>query len=458
MSARILVVDDVDANVALLRARLEAEYFEVLCASSGPEALNILQNEAVDLVLLDVMMPGMDGFTVCKTMKADPAISHIPVVMITALDKPTDRNHGLACGADDFLTKPVNEIQLFARVKSLVRLKLLTDELRLRAVTTQDVAIRALLNPKLSDDKKYAKVLLVDERRSVFESVRKYLLGIATVDHEVDPAKGVLRASGNDYDCFIASSEFADYDPLKMCAKLRSAKTTRFLPIIMMCENSNDTFLSRALDIGVNDYLHRPIDGTELVARVNTQVRRKRYHDGLRTNVAESVELSVLDGLTGLNNRRYFDHHFATLVERSKNRGRQLSLLIADIDNFKSVNDRHGHDAGDEVLREFARRLRLNIRGIDLACRYGGEEFVVLMPDTNAGEAEEVAERLRFSVAGSSFDIPGADKKLQITASIGIGILHKAKTDTVEALLKRADNSLYAAKQNGRNQVVSLAA
>ena len=144
MTARILIVDDVPANVKLLQAKLAAEYFEVEIASSGEQALEICRGGKCDLVLLDVIMPGMDGFEVCRQLKKDPATMHLPVVMITALDTPSDRVAGLEAGADDFLTKPVKDLALTARVRSLARLKMLTDELGARAATARELGIEDL--------------------------------------------------------------------------------------------------------------------------------------------------------------------------------------------------------------------------------------------------------------------------------------------------------------------------
>lgn len=458
MTARILVVDDIQANIDLLKSRLEAEYFEVLTADSGQKALDLLENEVVDIVLLDIMMPEMDGFEVCSRIKANPAVSHIPVVMVTALDQAEDRNTGLNVGADDFLTKPVNETQLFARVKSLVRLKLLTDELRLRAVTTRDIAVRDLLDPAKADASDKPRVLLVDERRSAFERISGILRAHANVEHVTEPQAGLLRAAEGEFDCVIVAAQFTNFDPLRLCSQMRSLERTRFLPIIMVCDDQGDKFVSRALELGVNDYLVRPLDPNEVIARLKTQVRRKRYHEGLRSNVAESVEMSVTDGLTGLSNRRYLDQHLSTLVERAKTRGRELSILITDIDRFKQVNDTYGHAVGDDVLREFSKRLRANIRGIDLACRYGGEEFVVVMPDTSATVAAEVAERLRESIDAMQFAVAGGKQQISVTASVGVATLTDRQADTSESILGSADKALYEAKNNGRNQVVSKAA
>ena len=141
MTARVLVIDDAPANVRLLEARLSAEYFDVVTAMSGAEGLAICDRAECDIVLLDVMMPDMDGFEVCRRLKSNPATHHIPVVMVTALDQPSDRVRGLQAGADDFLTKPVSDVALIARVRSLSRLKLMTDELRMRALTSRDIGI-----------------------------------------------------------------------------------------------------------------------------------------------------------------------------------------------------------------------------------------------------------------------------------------------------------------------------
>src|SRR5215469_6414632 len=165
MTARILVVDDVPANVKLMEARLSAEYFDVVTALTGQEALTICERAECDMVLLDVMMPDMDGFEVCRRLKANPSTHHLPVVMVTALDQISDRVKGLEAGADDFLTKPVSDVVLLARVRSLVRLKMMTDELRMRAVTSREIGIENPAREAIADTGKGGRVLVVEDRK-----------------------------------------------------------------------------------------------------------------------------------------------------------------------------------------------------------------------------------------------------------------------------------------------------
>ncbi|MDM9629432.1 PleD family two-component system response regulator [Rhizobium sp. S152] len=456
MTARILVVDDIPANVKLLEARLVAEYFDVLTAADGYQALAICEKNQVDLVLLDIMMPGMDGFEVCERLKANPKTAHIPVVMVTALDQPTDRVHGLRVGADDFLTKPVNDLQLISRVKSLLRLKTLSDELRIRAETAQTMGIDELLRTSEGRGEDAGQILLVDGRANSQERIVKALKPIADVSAISDPQAAIFEASEHPFELVIVNANFEDYDPLRLCSQLRSLERTRFLPILIITEQGDDAMVVRALELGVNDYIVRPVDPNELVARSLTQMRRKRYNDRLRASVKETIELAVTDPLTGLSNRRYLDNHLSTLFNRSMARGRPLSVLLTDIDRFKLVNDTYGHDAGDDVLREFASRIRSTVRGADLACRYGGEEFVVVMPDTSPEVAAAVAERLRAAVETAPFVLKPSGQELHMTASFGISS-RIASVITPGQLMKQADLALYEAKNGGRNRVVAAA-
>jgi two-component system, cell cycle response regulator len=457
MSARVLVVDDVIGNVKLMEARLTAEYFDVVTAMSGAEALAICDRAQCDIVLLDVMMPGMDGFEVCRRLKTNPKTHHIPVIMVTSLDQPSDRVRGLEAGADDFLTKPVSDIALIARVRSLVRLKMMTDELRMRAVTSKEIGIQDPAPQELAEAGRNGKLLVVDDRRSSHERIAQALADEHAVDIETNPHDALFHAADGGYDLIMVSLDLNGFDGLRLCSQVRSLERTRNLPILVVVEAEDNMRLLRGLEIGVNDYLVRPIDKNEMAARVRTQIRKKRYGDRLRDNLQLSMELAITDALTSLYNRRYMESHLGTLIEEAAARGKPLSLLLLDVDHFKSINDGFGHDAGDDVLREFAVRVRKSIRGIDLACRYGGEEFVVVMPETDMAVAALVAERIRRRIAGEPFPIQKGAAAVEVTISIGIAALGSAE-DHADALLKRADQALYRAKRDGRNRVVADAA
>jgi two-component system cell cycle response regulator len=456
MTARVLVVDDVAANVKLLDARLSAEYFEVRTAMSGAEALAICERAECDIVLLDVMMPDLDGFEVCRQLKSNPGTHHIPVVMVTALDQPSDRVRGLEAGADDFLTKPVSDIALIARVRSLSRLKLMTDELRMRAVTSREIGIESPEREAIAETGRNGTILVVDDRLGSSERLQRMLSGEHKVTVEADPNAALFHAAEGNYDLLIVSLGLENFDALRLCSQVRSLDRTRNVPILAIADADNTARLVRGLEIGVNDYLTRPIDKNELMARVRTQVRKKRYTERLRDNVQMSIEMAITDPLTGLYNRRYMESHIGTLVEQAATRGKPLTVLVLDIDYFKSINDTHGHDAGDDVLREFAIRIRKSIRGIDLACRYGGEEFVVVMPETDMAVATVVAERLRRRIASEPFPIQQGARTVDVTISIGLAAL--GRDDNAARVIKRADQALYRAKRDGRNRVVPDAA
>lgn len=451
MTARVLVVDDIPANIKLLEAKLTAEYYDVLVAKNGLEALEVVKQNPPDIILLDVMMPELDGFETCQRLKADPEVSHIPVVMVTALSEAEDRVKGLKVGADDFLTKPINDVALFARIRSLVRLKMMMDELRLRDQTGGQLGAMSLEeHEQINTDN--AHILVVDDDVAQSQRLSSKLSEIdCKVEIEKDPNVAIEKANNEPFDLIIVSTQLLDADGLRLCSHLRSNEKIRHTPLLILVEEEDTKLLVKGLDMGVNDYLVMPVDMNELIARVGTQVRRKRYQDALRSNYKRSMSMAITDGLTGLYNRRYFDAHFQTLFNKALETGKQLTLMMTDIDHFKKINDTHGHLVGDEILRKVPERLTQNLRVTDLVARYGGEEFVIVMPDTALPGAEQIAERIRIAVAATSFKINEGASELPCTISIGMTGMKPG--DTPEMLIKRADKGLYLSKEQGRNLV-----
>jgi len=456
MTARVLVVDDLLPNVKLLEAKLTSEYFDVVTAGDGPSALASIAENAPDIVLLDVMMPGMDGFEVCRRIKDDPKTTHIPVVMVTALSDNADRVRGLEAGADDFLTKPLNDTALFARVRSLVRLKMLTDEWRLREQTSGQLGVLQEEKAMSDVDTSGARVLIIEEGEIDWMKISETLkTENADLEHARNSDEAQTAAmSGPSFDLVIVNLNLRSQDALRLTSHLRAMERTRYTPILLVAEEHDMEKVAKGLDLGVNDYLIKPIDRNELLARVRTQIKRQRYQERLRDNYERSLVMALTDSLTGLYNRRYVTAHLGGMIERHKQTGKPLALLMFDIDFFKKVNDTFGHAAGDEVLIEMSRRVIDHVRSVDTVARLGGEEFVAVLPDTEEEVALVVAERLRYTMAAEMFEMKAAGTSETVTISIGVAMLQG--DDSLDSLMNRADEALYAAKGAGRNLVVIL--
>ncbi|MCZ6636802.1 MAG: PleD family two-component system response regulator [Alphaproteobacteria bacterium] len=452
MTARVLVVDDVATNVKVLDAKLTAEYFTVISASSGKEALVAAKESAPDIILLDVMMPEMDGFEVCRRLKADTETAHIPVVMVTALSDVVDRVTGLEAGADDFLTKPVNDVTLFARIGSLARIKRAIDEWRMQEETYDQLGVLEDGQGLDVSDRPSGSVLIIEPDEFVSERMVAVLEEDGqTVNTVTDSNEAMTVLAGGVFDLVITSLDLGDSDGLRFCSQLRAQDQFRAVPVVLVIEPEEVDDLAKGFDLGINDYLIRPIDPNELKARVRTQLRQKRYRERLQDNYKRSLSLALTDDLTGLYNRRYLHAHMDTALRRSVSTGKPLSVLMLDIDHFKKVNDNFGHAVGDEILKEFANRVVRSVREFDTAARSGGEEFVVVMPECGTYVAANVAERLRALVADHPFRTADG-KEIDVTVSIGIA-WRLGDKDTPDELLTRSDKALYAAKRGGRNRV-----
>lgn len=446
MSARILIVDDLAPNLHLLEVKLQAEYYDVVTAKSGQEALDVASQQKLDLILMDAMMPGMNGFEACQKLKQNPKTWHIPVIMVTALEETKDRIAGLEAGADDFITKPIDDFNLMARVRSLLRLKMVTDQLISHTGHTSSNS-KPLLD---SIDAKKGNILLVEDHKLRSEKISAPLKTYHNVLIEGDPVTALKKAKSG-VDLIIVSLVSESFDGLRVCASLRFNEASRDIPILIIGDPEDEQRLLRAYDIGINDTLMRPIEIQEMQARVNTLLRRKFYADSLRENFNENLEMVVSDPLTGLGNRRYFERAIDPFFAGLKDKKEVFSIIVFDIDHFKRVNDILGHDMGDQILKEVAARLVTNMRAIDVVSRYGGEEFMIAMPKTSEGEALLAADRVRKLIAGTPVYVDG--QALHVTTSAGVAEVQEG--EQLRDVFRRADDALYKAKQGGRNQVVS---
>ncbi|MCK5384822.1 MAG: PleD family two-component system response regulator [Alphaproteobacteria bacterium] len=454
MSARVLIVDDILPNVKLLEAKLACEYYEIITATSGQEALEKVATENPDIVLLDVMMPGMDGFEVCSRIKSNPETAHIPVVMVTALTDIEDKVRGLEVGADDFLSKPINDTALMARVRSLARLKMALDEWRLREHAANQFGVVTEKTNLMQEPIEGARILLIEDKEYDKDKIVDALSSdLSIVMAASDGVTAMGMVASQEFDILMVSLNLKNEDGLRLCSHLRSNEKTRSLPIVMIADDKDMSRVAHGMEIGAYDYIMRPLEKSELIARVRTQIRRKRFQERLRSSYEISLSMALTDSLTGLYNRRYLEVHLGKLIENNNQSKKALAVLIMDIDHFKNVNDTYGHNVGDEVLKVFAERLKNSVRSFDLIARYGGEEFVVILPDVSSERAYMVAERLRRSIGDTPINCSVEEGSISITTSIG-GMIVESGIHNMEQVLERADKCLYEAKNTGRNRTI----
>jgi two-component system cell cycle response regulator len=449
MTANILIIDDITANVKLLEAKLFNEYYNIFTSNSGSDALVKLSQYKIDVILLDVMMPNMDGFELCNIIKKNIKTINIPVIMVTSLSDIEDRIKGLEAGADEFITKPIDDIALFTRIKSVLRIKTIIDELILRNRTNVELG---MLEIELENNFTNNKLLLINENEIEAQHIATM---INTLFRQVMIISDVTKIELNESfvpDVIIISCQMMNIDPLRIVAKLKAVENLRRTIFMMSATEENIAIVIKGMNIGINDYFCYPIDKSELIARMKTQLRKKQYQDKLRADFDETIHLSIKDGLTNLFNRHYFDIHIKQLILSDIEHQKTLWLMMIDIDHFKQVNDKYGHQAGDELLFLLANILKNNVRITDIVARYGGEEFAILAKNLSREDIDELAERIRSVIEKQNFVIENA-ASLKITISTGIS---KFRTgDSVATFIKRADNALYQAKKNGRNNIVN---
>jgi two-component system cell cycle response regulator len=340
-------------------------------------------------------------------------------------------------------------------VRSLVRLKMTVDEWRTRENTASQLGFMHSKTTILSEPASKAKVLVIEDKP--FES-EKFIETLKRDDDAVTAVRsgeqGMALAQQSDFDIIVVSLNLAGEDGLRLCSHLRSNERTRAVPILLIGEETDIKRIATGLEIGAHDYILRPVDRNEMLARVRTQIRRKRYQDRLRTNYEMSLSMALTDSLTGLYNRRYLMVHLEQLLQKNLAAKKALCVMMLDIDHFKKINDTYGHPAGDAVLKIFAERVLQRLRSFDLVVRLGGEEFVVVLPDVNLDMAVQVSERLRNGISNEPFKVNAEAGPIDLPVTVSIGAtLVESEPGAVLAdqILLRADQELYKAKEGGRN-------
>lgn len=453
MEGRILIVDDLASNRILLKARLAAAHYEVLPAPSRAGAAAAAAALQPDLAIVDLGAPEEVALELLRVLKAQPATAGIALVALIPRPDVALRRAALEAGADDVLARPADPAPLLARIRRLMRARHREAELGLREDTCASLGF-AEAAPAFDGPGAIALVAARPEASVALRTaIAPYLRGQVEVVRPGqlldDPRPGAATP-----DVYVIAADLGGHhEGLRLIAELRSRARGRSAGVVAVTAKGDGEAEVAALDLGADDVIEEPVDALELVLRLRAQLRRKARADRLRRQLSDGLRLAVTDPLTGLPNRRSAQVRLAQIAERAAWSGRPFAVMVLDLDRFKQVNDGWGHGAGDAVLVEVARRLAATLRAEDLVARLGGEEFLVVMPDTTEADAGRAAERLRRAIEAEPFPLPGGDGALRLTVSIGVALATTPAEASVEALVGIADRALYSAKADGRNQV-----
>ncbi|MBM7069323.1 diguanylate cyclase [Actibacterium sp. 188UL27-1] len=463
MAGRVLIVEQVATNRIILKVKLASACYDVLQASTGAEALEIARSEKPDLIVLDMHLPDIKGLEVCRALKDNPSTSDIPIVMAGMEMSPEIKLSALRVGAEEYMCKPLNDMTLMARLRSVLRNRDIAQELSLRKGTTQALGFQE--EPQAFETP--GTIALITEDTHVSLEWRNALKDRVIHRRLIMTRSGALRDLPEERlpDVFVIRTDLKrTRDGLHLLSELRSRPGLRNARTVIVVPEGAESEAAMALDLGASDVVFEPLNYDELAHRLRIHMARKRQADQLRRSVKDGLRMAVTDGLTGLYNRRYALSHLDEIYERACETHRRFAVMVLDLDRFKLVNDKHGHRAGDEVLQEVSNRLQENLRCVDLVARVGGEEFLVVMPDTSAKQAKIAAERLCEIIQENPIRITQTNDRqgtidIDQTVSIGVAIFDGAQAmpgptkPKIADLLDRADAALYRAKSAGRNQV-----
>ncbi len=461
MHGKILVIDAIATNRIMLRVKLEASHYEMMQADSIQAAMAAVTASVPDMILCADMLPDGNPLRLLARLRKAGLLGKIPVIVMAAPGAPLDRQRLFGAGVEDVLERPVDDALLLARARSVLRAYASASEWTLRDGTSRALGFAepsAEFGPR-------QHVCILAEPTIDITDLRDAIAPLMSARITARaPCQGIYSDADGVPDAFVLPVDRDNMaDMLSLLATLRSHAVTRHSAIVILQMDTDPRLGAQMLDMGANDLMAFDRAPSELSSRLETLMTRKRMSDALRDTVRSGVEAAVIDPLTGLHNRRYAMPHLSRIANRSAESKRPFAVMVADMDHFKQINDTYGHAAGDAVLIETARRLRENLRSVDLVARIGGEEFLIVMPGAGLSNARKAAQRLCRIIRDTPFGMPGLDMQ-GFTATISIGLTvcdPDLKTThtlpmTAESLLDRADKALYGAKAEGRDRVTLL--
>jgi two-component system cell cycle response regulator len=420
--AAILIVDDAPDNLSVLRKLMVEQGYQTFVANSGERALDIARRVHPDLILLDVIMPGMDGFETCRQLKANPVTQRIPVLFMSARNGQDDVVQGFELGAVDYISKPLRMAEVCARVRTQLQIRYATESQqeqaeRLRTIVNNMAEGLLIIEPD-------GRIQFTNPACDQYLGYMAHELAGKSISDLLNPL--VAQEYLEYFSRYTASPETAhSHGTREVIIRHRTGKS------VCMDLTLTPMFLRQPLFIGLlHDITHH-----------------KMSEDALQ-------RAAMIDPLTKIANRRHFDSFLEKEWQRAMRNGSALSLVVLDVDHFKLYNDTLGHAAGDVCLQQVAQAISTHaLRVTDLAARYGGEEFVLLFAETEADSAYLLAESIRAHVESQQLPHPKSPTSAWITVSIGVATMHPQPADNIETLFVAADRAMYVAKEGGRNQV-----
>jgi two-component system cell cycle response regulator len=448
MPRKILVVDDLATNRIIMKVKLIGACYEAILARDGIEAVQFARSEQPDLILLDHMMPEMDGLSVVRTLRGDPRTQAIPIIMISAGRDEDAKLAALRAGVDDYLVKPIDDEGLLARIRNLLRASDQSDELRanLARLPVEGLAEAGASFLGLP------RIALVSPRPERAAAWRQKLgpelpASFSLLSRE----EAIVRSGGFDL-YFIAADQGNGSNGLQVISELHAQPGGRHATICFVVPAGSQALAAMALDLGANAVLTEDFNPAETALRVRHLLERKLEDDRSRAAVEEGLRQAVRDPLTGLYNRRFALPRLAQMLADSAAARECCTVMMVDIDHFKRVNDQYGHTVGDIVLTEVAARLRGAFRPDDLIARIGGDEFLIAVNGLDPAAASELGARLcKLASAPIRLRTYEAQELPSVTVSIGIAVAGPQGI-APDGLFETADRALMIAKQRGRNR------
>ncbi|MEI4233815.1 diguanylate cyclase [Roseovarius sp. D22-M7] len=452
MSGKILIVDELATNRIVLKVKLSATPYEVVQAASADDALRLAASERPDLILSSTRLSGQDVGSFISALRRIDGAAATPILMLQTGTSAEDRADALRAGVDDILSRPVSESLLLARLRNLLRQRHTDPELAIHHAPIDSHG------PGFADAQAGfappGRIAIIAASRADAINMRGTLA--AHGPHAFEALTIEDRTPRRPADIYMLRINLSQAeDGLRLLADLKAARPTRDSPVIALLDAEASPLAVTLLDMGADDVITGPPDPREVLLRIDNHLGRKRRNEGLRAHLLSGLQAACLDPLTGVYNRRHALPFLQNQLALAQGTGGDVAVMLVDFDFFKRINDTHGHAAGDAVLRSISTCLRRNLRETDMLARIGGEEFLVVLPDTPRERAQDVAQRLCDMVRETGVTVPGIAAPLRITISIGVTIAGPTPgtpAPTVEDLLDEADRALYLAKAQGRNQ------